>query len=123
MFQAQRMPEVVNGFLQRALEQQVGVGAFAVEIAAQAVQRDDRDSMLLAGVAEDELVRRLVQVEIGDRQTQAVDRAAVAGHPRHQRVQEHLLAHAVLGRTRDAQGPLDFTAEQEPLFQAKRQTF
>ena len=57
-------------------------------------------SVLFAGVPENELVRDLVQVEVGYGQSVTVD----VGCRRHglgdQRVKEQLLAHAVQGRTR-----------------------
>ena len=66
------MADLVHALLEQALEERVLVGRVAVELRAQAVQRDRRAALRLAGRAEHELVRGLVEIELGDAQDQLV---------------------------------------------------
>ncbi len=117
------MTEIVNGLFQHSLKEEIRVAAFAVKFAAQPVRRDDGDALLFTRIAEHELMRRFIKIEIRYGQTQAVESRCRRGDPCHERVEKHLFAHAVERRPWDAYRSFDAAREQKSLFEAERQTF
>ena len=116
------MPELVDRLFERPLEEQILVGRFAVEFGSQAVQGDDGASLHVIGAAEDELVRRLVEIVLGYTQkrcrrscrTPTSDRVNIA--PKNNCLRTLL---SVLLGTRSVDRT--FRGEEKTLFQAQRE--
>jgi len=68
MLQSERMPQFMDALFERPLKQQIFVGFFAVKFGTQPVERDDGDAPLLIGITEDETMRRLIEVVLGNGQ-------------------------------------------------------
>lgn len=120
VLEPERVAEIVHRFFERALEEHVFIGALAIKFVAQTMQRNDCGALLFARVAEDELMRRLVQVVIGDDEPN-VTRYAERADPRDQRIEKKLLTRTVERRARHAQRPFDAACEEKSLFDAERE--
>ena len=123
VFQSEGVAELVHALGQRSLEQQIRVGLGAVKLGAQAMERDGGDALLLVGIAVDEPMRRLVEVERGDREQRALTLGVTAQRPREQRRQEELVARRVERASRNRERAFDahrreiafFETETEPI--------
>ena len=83
------------------------------------MDRDDRDALRLVGVAEDEAVRGLVEIEIGDRQEDAVAVGMRAPHLDVERRYEELPARRVERAARNGERALDARAREKALFETE----
>src|SRR5580704_6141802 len=107
----------MNAFLERSLKKQVGVARLPVEFRAETVDRNNGNVLSLVGIAEDESVRRLVEIEIRDRQQHRIRIRMRALHSGGQRSNEQLPPRRVERAARHDQRTLHTHAGEKPLLQ------
>jgi holo-[acyl-carrier protein] synthase len=113
------MAELVHALFKCALKERVLVGVFTVELAAQAMQRNDCNAPLLVRVPEDETVRGFVEIEIGDGEHQTAVIGKLPQHLEGEGGNEHLLTRGIYRAARNGECAFDRCVIKETLFQTK----
>lgn len=123
MFEAKRVAERVDTFFERSREQRAIIGRFVVVLGPQTKGRDDGDPIGFARVAEDVVMRRLVEVAGHDTEQQAVLARKSREHAIENRVEKELASRRVRLGKREGERLFDCELVEKSLLQAWGEPF
>src|ERR1700737_4631692 len=122
MLEAERVAQRVHAFLYRAIEEHHGIGRLTIKFRPEPECRHDRDPIGFTCVAEDETVRRLVQIATHDAEQYSVAMRIRRQHAIEYRVEKVLAARRVGERGREGERLFDCELMEKSFFEARCKT-